>query len=255
VIAFLDDDAEAEAGWFSELMSAFDDPVVGGAGGTVLPNWTAGPPAWFPPEFWWVVGCSYAGQGEAVAEIRNPIGANMAARRRVFEQVGGFREEVGRVGTLPLGCEETELSIRARRAGYTIWFRPGAIVHHVVPASRTTFAYFLRRCFAEGMSKAVVSAMVGQEAGLASERTYVSRTLPAALRRELRRLRRGPDRASAAQRAGAIVVGVLAACAGFARGALVRRRRARSLKPPPAVPPRPSSVGAQIPSHGMGRSG
>lgn len=223
VIAFLDDDAEAAPGWLKSLGAAFDDPRAGGAGGTVEPNWATAPAPWFPPEFGWVVGCSYTGQPVDVAEIRNPIGANMAFRRQVFNRVGGFREEIGRIGTLPLGCEETELSIRARGDGWTVWLRPDAVVHHFVPASRTAFRYFVRRCYAEGMSKAVVSAMAGHDAGLASERTYVTKALPAGMRRELRRMIAGPGRTAALQRSAAMVIGVLAASAGFVRAAVGHR--------------------------------
>ena len=44
------------------------------------------------------------------------MGCNMSFRREVFERIGGFAEEIGRIGKNPLGCEETELCIRARQA-------------------------------------------------------------------------------------------------------------------------------------------
>lgn len=242
IVAFLDDDAEAAPGWLKELVTAFDEPSTGGAGGTVEPNWASAPPSWFPPEFGWVVGCSYTGQPTDVAEIRNPIGANMAFRREVFDRVGGFREEIGRIGTLPLGCEETELSIRARRDGWSVWLRPDAVVHHFVPEQRTALRYFVHRCFAEGMSKAVVSAIAGHDAGLASERTYVTTALPAGLRREVRTMVAGGDRLAALRRAASIVIGVLAAAAGFAR-ATVANRRGPDLEPVPALATRSDQRG------------
>jgi cellulose synthase/poly-beta-1,6-N-acetylglucosamine synthase-like glycosyltransferase len=232
VVAFLDDDAVAASDWMERLAETFDDPTVGGVGGYVRPAWAGTCPAWFPPEFLWVVGCSYIGQPTVVAEIRNPIGANMAFRRSVFNDVGGFREGIGRVGTLPLGCEETELSIRARAAGYTIWFQADAIVDHLVPASRSTAQYFLTRCVAEGRSKAVVSAMVGPQQGLQSERAYVSRTLPAGVKRSLGAALAGPQRAGALGRSLAIVAGLLATAIGFVHGALRRAHRTTS----PTVP-------------------
>ena len=44
--------------------------------------------------------------------------------------------------------------------------------------ARAGFGYFTERCSAEGRSKAVLTAMVGSDAGLSSERSYVRRTLP-----------------------------------------------------------------------------
>ena len=116
IIAFLDDDARARPSWLRALARAFEDPTVIGAGGVAFPAWESRAPAWIPSEFLWVVGCSYRGLPMTRAEIRNPIGANMAFRRSVLEGVGGFTDGIGRVGRTPLGCEETELSIRARAA-------------------------------------------------------------------------------------------------------------------------------------------
>ena len=235
VIAFLDDDATADSGWLDALTAGFTDQSVGGVGGRILPAWAKPPPGWLPPEFWWVVGCSYVGLPATAQEIRNPIGANMAFTRSVFEQVGGFREEIGRVGSIPLGCEETELSIRARAAGFNIWYVPDAVVHHWVPGARLTLRYFLHRCYAEGLSKAVVSALAGRTDGLASERAYASRTLPRAVRAALLQAVRGPARGDGLRRAATVVAGLLAAGAGFVHGAVVDRKRQTPLGPAPSI--------------------
>src|SRR5262245_49881809 len=116
VVAFLDDDAAPREGWIAGLRDAYRDPDVLGAGGWIVPAWELGMPSWFPDEFLWVVGCSYRGLPTHGESVRNMIGANMSFRRSVFERVGGFNEGVGRGRGLPLGCEETELCIRAARA-------------------------------------------------------------------------------------------------------------------------------------------
>ena len=46
----------------------------------------------------WIVGCTYTGQPTEQAEVRNLMGCNMSFRREVFERVGGFAEEIGRIG-------------------------------------------------------------------------------------------------------------------------------------------------------------
>jgi GT2 family glycosyltransferase len=232
VLAFLDDDAVAAPDWMEMLADTFADPSVGGVGGLVRPRWARACPTWFPPEFLWVVGCSYTGQATHMTEIRNPIGANMAFRRSVFVEVGGFSDGLGRIGKTPLGCEETELSIRARAAGYTIWFRADAVVDHLVPSSRTTVRYFLARCMSEGMSKAVVSSLVGAQEGLQSERSYVSRTLPSGVMRSLGAAVSGPQRAGAIGRSVATVAGVIAAVLGFGRGVGRRSHRTTTMTAP-----------------------
>jgi glycosyltransferase involved in cell wall biosynthesis len=189
VVAFLDDDAVAEPGWLAALLRHYADPRVLGVGGLVLPEWQGPVPAWFPPEFGWVVGCSYTGQPTTTDAVRNPIGANMSFRRSVLDRVGGFSSALGRVGTEPRGCEETEISIRARQAfpGGVILHEPAAVVLHHVPASRGSWSYFVRRCWHEGLSKAEMSRLVDHGGGLTVERTYAMKVLPAGLRRDLGR--------------------------------------------------------------------
>ena len=185
VIAFMDEDAVAEPDWLERLLEGYSDPLVSGVGGTIQPNWLVKPPGWFPEEFNWVIGCTYKGMPDRPAPVRNMIGANMSFDRTVFQECGGFRSGLGRVGTLPLGCEETELCIRVQQhwPKQKFLYEPRALVRHRVPGKRGTFRYFAARCFAEGISKAAVSRLVGARDGLASEREYTRRTLPTALLR------------------------------------------------------------------------
>jgi GT2 family glycosyltransferase len=224
IVAFLDDDASARPGWLLALMRAFEDASVIGVGGVALPVWESSAPAWLPSEFLWIVGCSYRGLRPQPAGIRNPIGANMAFRRSVLKRVGGFTDGIGRIGRTPLGCEETELSIRACAAtGGRIVHCHDAEVEHLVSDDRASWSYFRRRCWAEGLSKVAVARRVGSDAALASERSYVVRTLPAGVWRGLADTARG-DRSGLA-RAGAIVCGLGITAAGYVRGRLSLKAR------------------------------
>ena len=217
VVAFLDDDAVAEPEWSGQLLDGYRDPRVLGVGGLVLPWWETGRPAWFPPEFDWVVGCSYRGMAQRRAPVRNFIGANMSFRRGAVLAAGGFRTDLGRVGTRPLGCEETELCLRmaARDPERILLYEPAAVVRHHVPRARTTWAYFRSRCYAEGLSKAAVARHAGSGPGLASERTYLRSTLPRALARGLR-----PGSGTPATTAPAVLAGAGATLLGYAEGRL-----------------------------------
>jgi glucosyl-dolichyl phosphate glucuronosyltransferase len=227
VVAFLDDDAAADARWVEQTLTAFAEDGVIGVGGSVQPAFQAPRPAWFPDEFLWVLGCSYRGLPTTRAEIRNPIGANMSFRRDVFSAAGDFDPDMGRLGKDAAGCEETEFSIRARRVvpGGRIVLEPSAACRHSVPADRLTRRYFRRRCRAEGRSKAVVSKLAGAESALESERTYVSRTLPRGVLAGLRDVLRGD--LSGAARAEAIVEGALLTATSYLL-ARVRQRRPAS---------------------------
>ncbi|HET8565968.1 MAG TPA: glycosyltransferase [Solirubrobacterales bacterium] len=217
VVAFLDDDAIAAPDWLERLAAAYDDPEVLGAGGAVRPRWLEGRPRWFPPEFDWVVGCTHSGMPQRLEPVRNLVGANMSFRRQPLLEVGGFSHDLGRVGTLPVGCEETDLSIRVhqRWPEAEILYDPAAAVEHVVPPARGKVSYFLDRCRAEGRSKAVLSGMVGTGDGLSSERSYVRRTLPLGVLRDLGAPFKGD--LSGPRRAAMILVGLAATTADYLR--------------------------------------
>jgi GT2 family glycosyltransferase len=222
IVAFLDDDAVAESGWLAALTEAYSDPQVVGTGGVVLPLWKGRKPPWLPDEFLWVVGCTYRGVPERAMPIRNPIGANMSLRREPCLVAGGFSSGLGRVGRTPLGCEETELAIRLRQedAAAIVLHVPRARVHHEVGPERQRWSYYVARCWSEGISKAIVSRLVGAEAALSAERRYVTRTLPTGAMRAVGQGLRG-DR-WALLRAGALLVGVGVTAAGYVRGSVAR---------------------------------
>ena len=227
VVVFLDDDAAARAGWLRALLAPYADPDVVAVGGVAHPRFPAGRPGLLPSggtggdatgELDWIVGCTYTGQPTARAEVRNLMGCNMSVRREVFDRVGGFAEDLGRIGRNPLGCEETEFCIRVRQAyrrtgrAAGIVFEPAAQVDHRVTADRVRWSYLRRRSWSEGLSKAAVSRLVGTDDALSTERAYVASVLPAAVVRELR--------AGRLTSAGAVVVVLAATCAGYLRGSL-----------------------------------
>jgi glucosyl-dolichyl phosphate glucuronosyltransferase len=220
VIAFLDDDAVAEPDWLERLTAPYADPAVAGVGGMIRPRWLGGRPAGFPAEFEWVVGCTYRGTPTAPARVRNLIGANMSLRRETVALAGGFSSGVGRVGRLPMGCEETDLCIRAgqRLPRAVFLFEPRAVVTHSVPRSRASWSYFHSRCFAEGISKARVSSTAGAHDGLATERAYALHTLPHGVLRGLVDAARGDS--SGLTRSAAIVAGLAVTTIGYLVGTL-----------------------------------
>ncbi|MGI8589164.1 MAG: glycosyltransferase family 2 protein [Chloroflexia bacterium] len=227
LLAFVDEDAVAAPDWLEQLRAEYANEAVVGVGGAIEPLWLEGRPRWFPEEFNWVVGCTYLGIAHGSEPVRNLIGCNMSFRREVFDTVGGFRSGIGRVGTRPVGCEETELCIRVRQhwPERILLYTPGATVHHRVPEDRARPRYFRARCYAEGLSKALVARLVGAGDGLSSERAYTMRTLPMGVGRGLRDTLFHGDFAGMA-RAGAIVAGLAVTTAGYLAGTIQGSRMA-----------------------------
>lgn len=177
VVAFLDDDAVADVDWLKFMIDSYKERGVVGVGGLTLPKWDTRRPTWFPKEFDWVVGCTYVGMAERGGPVRNLLGGNATFLREVFGQVGGFRSGIGRAqGKRPLGCEETEFCIRLNQQmpGTVLLYDNRAKIWHRVAAERSRFAYYRSRCYAEGLSKAMVTRSVGANDGLSSERHYLS---------------------------------------------------------------------------------
>jgi glucosyl-dolichyl phosphate glucuronosyltransferase len=222
IIVFLDDDAVPLDGWLDALRAPYSDERVHGVGGHIIPCWPGGKPRWFPEEFLWIVGCSHRGLPRSQHQVRNLVGANMSFRKSAFEHAGWFVETMGRVATRPLGCEETEFSIRLTKANPAaiLLYQPTAQVQHHVSRQRKSLRYFARRCWAEGLSKAEVSKRVGSSSALSVERHYVSQVLPQAIWRGLRDWAGGD--VGGAARSGAIFLGLAVTSAGYCAGTVRR---------------------------------
>ncbi|MBV9338228.1 MAG: glycosyltransferase [Solirubrobacterales bacterium] len=215
-LVFLDDDVRAHPDWLHELLAPFADPHVIGTGGMTMPAWQGSRPRWFPDEFGWVVGASHAGLPTELGPVRNVWAENMAIRRSAFEAVGGFRDGFGKVGATSRP-EDTDLCIRIGVSSPESWWTyvPTAVVDHFVPHGRSTFAFFLRRCYSEGAGKVEMSAHLADDRDLNDERSYLMRTLPRAV---LRYVCTGN-----LHRAFAILAGVALAAAGGSASLLITR--------------------------------
>ncbi|MHB1844987.1 MAG: glycosyltransferase family 2 protein [Deltaproteobacteria bacterium] len=151
VIAFVDDDAYASPDWLAKILEPYCDPEVGGVGGRALNGQ--------PDEAMrgveeigrfradGTLSGNFAADPGAAIEVDHLLGANMSYRRRILVELGGIRD--GYPGT----ClrEETDLSLRVKRAGWKLIFNPVACVQHVAaPYSRgkrfdLRYAYFSQR--------------------------------------------------------------------------------------------------------------
>ncbi len=151
IIAFIDDDAFAHRGWLAALLEPYHDVTVGAVGGRALNNQ--------PGEHKLgvdrigrllpngeVTGNFAADPGKLV-EVDHIIGCNMSFRRSVLAELGGLREDYP--GTEVR--EETDISLRIRKLGYSVLYTPFAIVDHIgAPQAKgrrfdTRYAYYVAR--------------------------------------------------------------------------------------------------------------
>lgn len=130
VVAFLDDDSMAHPDWLEELMTCYDAPEVGGAGGRAI---DANEPTLDDPTQVGRLtpdGCridNFNADPGHWLEVDRVRGCNMSFRRAVLLALGGF--DAGYTGTNV--NEASDMCLRVRHAGYTIRYNPKAAVDHL----------------------------------------------------------------------------------------------------------------------------
>jgi glycosyltransferase involved in cell wall biosynthesis len=150
LIAYIDDDAVADAGWLREVAGAFEDggPAVQIVGGRVDPLWGAPRPTWLHDSLLghlsvvnWGGVRRPAGPGEWFA------GTNISFRTKAILEHGGFAANLGRIGSGAslLSNEEMHLLERIRGSGGRMVYAPDALVEHLVDPKRLTRAWFRKR--------------------------------------------------------------------------------------------------------------
>ena len=178
IILFGDDDILVQPDWLAQMAVPFladADSRIGAVGGEVIPIFPDGLPDWVRE---WHAPLNFRADPGPLPPRQLPMGANLAFRRRVFDEVGNFLTDRGRQGKNFFGGEETELLRRARAAGFEIWFSPGGAVKHQMPANRTTFRYASRHAFDSARSRVVERIEQGGAGGYLAGR-FVGNVLKA----------------------------------------------------------------------------
>jgi GT2 family glycosyltransferase len=91
--------------------------------------------------------------GDRIIPIRGLTGTNMSFKRQVLETIGGFDDRLG-PGASGFS-EDTEFSIRIRKAGFKIGYTPEAIVYHELDPNRYGRAYNRDVEFRKGLSRSM----------------------------------------------------------------------------------------------------
>ena len=89
--------------------------------------------------------------GEDVCEIRGLLATNVSFKREVFEKAGLYDARLG-VGASGFG-EDTEFSMRIRKAGFKIGYTPHAVVYHELDPARYGRGYNRMAQYRKGVSR------------------------------------------------------------------------------------------------------
>lgn len=156
VIAFIDDDAYIDAAWCDAVRSEFiaNDETVG-CGGPVVPIYSVPKPNWLSNRLLWAYSVGGHGNKDRLyAYPEHPLGVNMAFK---ISKISGlrFNENLGRKGESLVSWEESEYFRKIMKDGGRIKYLSGAVVYHIIPESRLTKRWLMRRHVAEGRSVAL----------------------------------------------------------------------------------------------------
>ncbi len=120
IIAFTDDDCEADPDWLFWLAKGFEKGDFAAMGGPNVP----------PPPENWEQACVIAAPGGPChvmlddEEAEHVAGCNLAVRKTAWEAIGGFDEQFWKAG------DDVDFCWRLRDAGFRIGFSPPAFVWH-----------------------------------------------------------------------------------------------------------------------------
>jgi GT2 family glycosyltransferase len=159
VLAFVDDDAVVETGWWTALERRWAEAPerVACLGGPIRPRYSVPPPAWLSPAL--LPALTVVDLGPEVRDLdpfRTTVyGANVSFRAGPLRRAGGFDPAFGHAGARVFFSEEDEAQRALARLGHGTRYVPDAAVWHVIPAARLKRRSFLRRRFAYGAALAL----------------------------------------------------------------------------------------------------
>ncbi|MDU8459091.1 MULTISPECIES: glycoside hydrolase family 99-like domain-containing protein [Pseudomonas syringae group] len=152
---YLNNDVQVTAGWLEALLSTFDDFENVGA---------VGPKFVYPSGHLQEAGASLAVDGTATMvglngdpdeprynytrRVDYVSGACLLTPTDLLKKLGGFSEDF-----LPCYCEDSDLCMNIRGAGYDIYYNPGStIIHHLSKTTAAVDESFKMSCIAKNVN-------------------------------------------------------------------------------------------------------
>jgi len=151
-VAYIDDDAKANPEWCERILYAFQNvlPQPVAVGGEIHPYYEVDPPDWFKDEL------EIRTCGTSAAFLKPPrarygfSGSNMAVRKIIFSECGGFSPEYGMTEHIIRMGEDTEFFLRVYDLHPCFWYDPAILVYHWTPARNLKLSTRFWRSFCSG---------------------------------------------------------------------------------------------------------
>lgn len=151
IVAFMDDDQRLDEQFLARIEQELATTNADCIGGPIFYYNAENLPSWLPPLL------ENTGQYDGGREIRvlepegrKLNGGNMAFRKSVLQEIGGYNTQLGRNGRSLLASEEFELQDRLFAEGRKIVYTPNLIQYHYLRPERLTRKYWRRHHFDSG---------------------------------------------------------------------------------------------------------
>jgi GT2 family glycosyltransferase len=151
IIAFLDDDTEPEPGYVTGMLATFDAGAIA-VGGRIVPDFESEIPGHLRGQPFMIRGFNIL-DGKQRDDFF--IGANIAFKREVFQQVGLFSPDFGRMGNRYPHGDESEF-VRRVQARFDVTYAPDAGVKHAIQPHRMSREYMRTRSWRSGRTRAAI---------------------------------------------------------------------------------------------------
>src|SRR5438094_2753472 len=137
IAVFLDDDTLADPYFLERLLAAYDESGADAVGGRVELRWEAPRPHWLTDDLLDMLG--YFAPAPNRAQLQEDISfssSSFSVRIEALRSIGYFSPFLSKRLHVPTSMEVQDLCHRLSKAGYRLWYEPGAVVAHRAPAAR-----------------------------------------------------------------------------------------------------------------------
>lgn len=151
IISFIDDDAIATEHFLEELHLFYDNyPNINCAGGKVEPVYEIGKePEWLSKYLWGLVVKVDMGEEIIQYDKKYPAGCNMSFRKEIFDNYGGFNEDLTYRG------DEKFFFHKLKENNEPFYYVPKAKVFHFIEEKRTSKEGVIKLSLAIGESEKI----------------------------------------------------------------------------------------------------
>lgn len=156
ILIFTDDDILFDNNWVERIINAFSSDRIGVVGGKVFPLIEKEPlnsiKDWYLNEGKGFLSILDLGDEKLILPKGNYCiySCNMAIRKSILKEVGGFNPEL--YGDVYLGDGETGTLKKVQNAGWDLLYSPDVFLFHVIPPNRLTIDYLKLRAWNQGAS-------------------------------------------------------------------------------------------------------